>query len=305
MNVVYSFIGKMPAYIVTSIKQLRLFFDGKIYVIYDNINDTIRHDLESFGVNFVHYDTVKSDRFAERNRKQGFEYVPRLGDRALLFMRSYERFYLLHNLMLMYDLTNVWFMELDIMMYINPVEILSMLEGCNVAYAHHRPKSSNSGIFFVRTAKHLDQILETFDTCYNDARTEMWMLWKHYEKNPDIVMFPLCSTPCDKESIHFWKDHVRFSNLLFDGAILGILYFGYDPVHTGGHIVPQIKHIENVAGRFLNIWKYGELIWETNTAGLSLPYFITKTGKKYKITNLHIHSKALERASSEVIEHNV
>jgi hypothetical protein len=305
MNVVYSFIGKMPDYVETSVKQLRLFFDGDIYLIYNDISDKIRANLESHGVKLVDYDLVKSERFFEREKKQGFEHVPRLGDRAQLFMRSYERFYLLHNLMVLHNLQNIWFMELDIMMYMNPTEILPMLDGRNMAYAYQRPKASNSGVFFVREALHLNKVLDTFDICRGDARTEMEMLWVHYMNNPDIAMFPLCSTPCESESPHFWKDHGLFGDILFDGAILGVLYFGYDAIHTGGKIVPQITNVGNVAGRFLNIWKHGELIWETNDGGLSLPYFVTKSGKKYKIANLHIHSKALSFASSEKTDHTL
>lgn len=296
MNVVYSFIGKMPEYIVISVKQLRLFYSGSIFIIYSDISEKLRNDLESFSVTLVDYESVKSTRFFEREGRLSFEHVPRLCDRAELFKRSYERFYLLHNLMIQKNLTNVWFMELDIMMYVDPSEFLPSLEGKPLAFAYHRLDHCNSGIFYVSNEKPLESILSTFDECIKEYNTEMKMLWIHYKRNPDITMFTLCP-PTEKESKHFWKDHELFGEVLFDGAILGILNFGKDPYHTGEKIVFQPVAIH--APHFLNIWKYGETIWEKDSRGLLLPYFQTNSGIKYRIANLHIHSKNLLAACSD------
>jgi hypothetical protein len=273
MNVVYSFIGEMPTYIITSVRQLRLFFSGAIYLIYDRMSEHIKDELTKLEVTIVHYDSVKSERFVERQSKLGFEYVPRLGTRAELFARSYERFYLLHNLMILHSLEKIWFMELDIMMYMSPVDILPSLEGVPMAYAYHRANHCNSGIFFVRGIEPMDRLLETLDSYINrSGNTEMQALHAHFKKHSDITMFPLCPTPCGEDPM-FFKDHGRFDDLLFDGAILSILYFGFDPIHTGGRLVPQINCVGNVASRFLNIWKYGNMKWERNADGLNLPYF--------------------------------
>lgn len=296
MNVVYSFIGKMPEYIVLSVKQLRLFFIGPIYIIFNDMSEKIRNDLEILSVHFINYDSVKSTRFFEREKRLSFEHVPRLYERAELFKRSYERFYLLHNLMIQKNLTNVWFMELDIMMYMNPNDFLPCLEGKSLAFAYHRLDHCNSGIFYVNCEKDLKNILSTFDESIVSHNTEMKMLWIHYTRNPHITMFPLC-IPTEKENKFFWKDHELFGEVLFDGAILGIVNFGKDPFHTGGKIV--LQPVSNYAPHFLNIWKYGETIWEKDSSGLLLPYFQTNTGIKFRIANLHIHSKNLLAASSE------
>ena len=38
MNVIYSFIGKLPEYIIETIYQLRLYYNGDVYLIIDDYN---------------------------------------------------------------------------------------------------------------------------------------------------------------------------------------------------------------------------------------------------------------------------
>ena len=38
MNIIYSFIGKLPNYIIDSIYQCRLYFNDNIYLITDDLN---------------------------------------------------------------------------------------------------------------------------------------------------------------------------------------------------------------------------------------------------------------------------
>ena len=63
INVVLSFIGTMPSYIIECIKQLRIFYKGYIYLIYSEISPDIAKDLENYNVLFVHYSLVQSQRF--------------------------------------------------------------------------------------------------------------------------------------------------------------------------------------------------------------------------------------------------
>jgi hypothetical protein len=299
MNVVYSFIGTMPNYVVTSIRQLRFFFDGPVYLIFDNLSKDIETQLSVLGVRLIPYESVKSERFEIRKRKLEFSTVPKLESRSQLFARSYERFYLLGNLMKNLSLENVWFMELDIMMYLNPNELLPMLGKYDMAYAYHRPSHCNSGIFFTRDLPSLEKLLTTMDNYLRkDGNFEMFALHEHYLSTAGIAMFPLCAPPSAEHPM-FWKNHEDFGDLLFDGAILSILYFGFDPFHTGGVIKPQIHDIPNVEKRFLNIWKYGKMIWKKDSHDLQLPYFQTNDGREYRIANLHVHSKTLDATRSD------
>ena len=120
MNVVLSFIGKMPEYIIECVKQLRLFFKDSIYIIYDDVSNEIHQMLDNYNVIWIEYMYVKSMRFDLISDSKKFMYVENLKDREELFLRSYERFYLLDELIRLHNLKNVWFMEIDILMYVDP-----------------------------------------------------------------------------------------------------------------------------------------------------------------------------------------
>ena len=128
MNVVLSFIGKMPEYIIECVKQLRLFFKDSIYIIYDDVSNEIREVLDNYNVIWIEYIYVKSMRFDLISDSKKFMYVENLKDREELFLRSYERFYLLDELIRLHNLKNVWFMEIDILMYVDPNIFLQKLK---------------------------------------------------------------------------------------------------------------------------------------------------------------------------------
>jgi len=213
-------------------------------------------------------------------------------------MRSFERFYLLDELMRQKSLKYVWFMELDILMYTSPNTFLESLKNVPTAYSYHRTDHCNSGIFYIRDSESLQPILNAFDKFSNGFQSEMRALYAYTNEvgSDNVLFFPLMFQ--SSENRLFWKDDDKFNKYLFDGAILGMYYFGIDPIHTNGQIQTQNPRIYDMENKFLNIWKYGDLVWEQTTQGL-IPYFKVKaTGEKRPISNLHIHSKDLKSAVS-------
>ena len=94
VTIVLSFIGPMPAYIYECIRQINVVYKNTIYLIYDQISEELLKKLEEYNVSYIPYDTVRSKRFDDRFKQTDFEYIPGLKGRELLFLRSYERFYL-------------------------------------------------------------------------------------------------------------------------------------------------------------------------------------------------------------------
>lgn len=295
MNVVYSFIGVMPPYVIESVKQLRLFYDGPVYIIYSDMSESIKRQLDEFKVVFVSFETVASERFNSIFKQSDFSTVAGLKERSLLFMRSYERFYLLDELIKLYNLQYVWFMELDILMYVSPNEFLPALNSKPCAYSYHRKGSFNAGIFYVKDSESLQPILDTFDTFNGGFRSEMVALDSHFHKESTDTLFPLIN-PCSENPL-YWKDYKEFGGYLFDGAILGIYYFGLDTYHTNGKIVTRNTSVYSLKDKFLNIWKHGNLEWTKTEKGY-MPYFKLTNGSELRIANLHIHSKDLSSAVS-------
>ena len=292
MNVVLCFIGKMPSYIIECVTQLRLFFSGPLYIIYDDMDTTI---VEKFNVILVHYDTVKSSRFEAKCKPNTFSEIKGLIGREQLFKRSYERFYLIAELIKQRKLKYIWHMEIDNLLYVNPNIFLSFLEDRPCVFSYHRPGACIAGVFYVRDLVAMEDILVSLDSFKKDFIHEMAALDYHQQNNPDTTLFPLLFPAPEDE--RYWKDFSEFS-YIFDGVILGIYYFGLDPYHTNGQIVTHSKSTYNIEQRFLNIWKYGNLIWE-NENGILMPYFEKlNTNEKIPVANLHIHSKNLKAAIS-------
>ena len=122
MIIVLSFIGKLPSYIVDCIHQIRLFYNGDIYLILDDISSFYLIELQKYDIKTIEYSKVISNHFIEsyqRNQNK-FVVLPSLVGREFLFIRSFERFFLLQNAMKQFDLSDVLFMELDNLIYDDP-----------------------------------------------------------------------------------------------------------------------------------------------------------------------------------------
>jgi len=307
MNVVLSFIGKMPSYIIECVTQLRLFFKDSIYVIYNDISDEIKNKLNEYNVIFVEYNTVISGRFNNFQKNKNFDIVNGLVGREELFRRSYERFYLLEELMKRYQLKNIWFMELDVVMYTNPNIFLKTLQYYPYCYCAHDEVRSNGSIFYVKDVESFQPILNTFDLHIpNGLISEMYSLNQHLKKNQNILLFPL--TFSNLNTIEFWGSNGLFNGYIFDGAIMGQYLFGVDPYHTNRKII--IKNMESINYQYhykdnIEIWNY-IIEWKKNDNNLFLPYIREHPrGKLIPISNLHIHSKDLISAVSYTSNKNI
>jgi hypothetical protein len=292
MNVVLSFIGNMPKYTIECIQQLRLFFDGPIYLIYSLIDPSIKTVLDTFRIIYIDYKEVESERFNITSTNKSFCVVDRLNDRKELFKRSYERLYLLDNLLLKYNLTNVWFMEIDILMYCNPNIFTATLQLVPYVYCYHKENHCSSAILYVRDYLSLQPILDSLDQYSNGFMSEMIALNFHYSKNANDILFPLI-TPYT-ENIKYWEFYSAFHTFIFDGATIGQYLFGVDPVNNNNTIT---RNDSSKLDGHVKIWNHGTFEWYKNNKGLNIPYFKTDN-TLVPIANLHIHSKDLISAIS-------
>lgn len=300
MNIVLSFIGKMPSYIIECITQLRLFFKDSIYVIYNDISDEIKNKLNEFDIKMIEYETVISERFNNLQKNVKFNKVNGLIGREELNKRSYERFYLLEELMKKHKLEDIWFMELDIIMYVNPNNFLPTLKNYPYCYCYHDGDKCNGSIFYIKNVESLQKILKTFDThTRTDNMTEMYSLFIHLKNNPNDMLFPLSFA--SESNKNNWMYYGLFNGYIFDGAIIGQYFFGVDPYHSYGIINKQnIKDINKLYSfnDCVKIWNY-IVEWIPNENNLLFPYIREyPRGPLKPIVNMHIHSKNLLSASS-------
>jgi len=292
LNIVLSFIGKMPPYIIECVKQLRLFFNDNVYIIYSDIDKELKDDLLNFNVTLIDYNLVVSERFNNISKYKNFHIVPNLTGREDLFKLSYERFYILYELMKLLNLKNVWFMEIDILLYVNPNIFLRNLINIPYAYCYHRPNEGNTATFYVKNHDIMFNLLELLDNYTGPFISEMHAFGQNISNNESLLLLPLIFP--NNMSSEYWLNYGIFDNYIFDAAVIGQYLFGLDPLHT--------QNLEEFLYKFqipsIGITKY-IFEWHKNENGLYLPYIKEhEKGPLIPIANLHIHSKNLIKAVS-------
>jgi len=217
--------------------------------------------------------------------------VPSLTGRENLFIYSFERFFLLYNLMNQTSLTNVLFMELDNLLYDNPLKWLPSMKMSEMAYMFDNVNRGSSGIAYIQSTVILDLFLQecrTFITTSTDFMTEMTVLYTFWEKYKERVQWlPVLWSDASQPA----QMNATFPlyNTIFDAASLGIYLGGMDPYHTNGVIV------KGLSGK----WSYHDYSqytyqWIKDEAQRLIPYIQNSATKELiRINNLHIHSKDL------------
>ena len=298
MILVYSFIGKLPSYIVETIYQCRLYYNGIIYLIIDDLQSIFIEKLTVMNVNIIDYSSVKDDDFLQlaQNNKHKFMTLPKLGDRSLLFLRAFERFYLLCNLMRQKSLENVLFVELDNLLYDNPLNWLNVLSNFEIAFMIDNKDRIGSGIFYAKNHEVLSQLTTIYNTYIieSDTKTE-FVCEMHANAFAMKKLKSLCILPTIfEESIEakqipqIAENFENFGSVLFDSSAYGIYLLGLDPYHTEGRILLYQKN----PGALIDCSRY-QLEWQFDIKdGLRKPY-IKRNDKWIPIVNLHVHSKEL------------
>lgn len=315
MHIVYSFIGKLPEYIIDTIWQSRLFFNDDIWLITNDLESQYILKLNELKLNvkIINYNELISNDIKDLEIKYNsvFHYIDSLKGREQLILRSFERFFLLKNLMAFKSIRNAFFIELDNTIYDNPYKWLSELEKYNISAMGHNDNSihrhefncdvMSTGICYVKdytSALHFCNYLTTYCEDILKHRdvfpSEMNASFRYYKKYSDRVdTLPLIWNESSLPSYYY--NRLKDYKSIFDGASLGILLFGLDPFHTEGKIVLGQKT------KWTNMdFRPYSYKWEKDSENRNIPYIKNPhTGEWLRINNLHIHSKVLKPALSK------
>ena len=300
MNVVYSYVGTLPHYSVLTVSQMRTFFNGPIYFIVEQIDSPFIPFLKDLGVTIVDYNDVRHNDFLDivcetplRN-----SYINNLPGREWLFVRAFERFFILKNCMDLLHLEDVFFVELDNLVYQNPNDWLPIFSQKDLAYMYDNRTRCASGIAYIKNTDALQLLLDGFinylevhktkNVCLNEMDALYWFHNKYSEK---VYIMP---THWKEYSIPFLytQNFGDFGDSIFDSAPYGIFLFGEDYCHTQGERIRGVKW----KGSELDITKY-VYTWKRDNEGRNIPYVVHEN-KEYKLNNLHIHCKELHEGMS-------
>jgi hypothetical protein len=298
MNIVLSFIGILPSYIKESIYQIRLFYKDDIYLIINDLESPYISYLNNYNVKIIPYINVVNTRLIEivNQNIHKFAILPKLIGREELFVRSFERFFLLKNLMNSHNLSNCLFLELDNLIYDNPYNWLSEFSKHELCYMYDNDDRCSSGIMYVNNHNSLDNFLNYilyFIGNSNDFMTEMTTLYRYYENNKEKVQ--ILPTYWNKENIPFIakQNYDLYNDSIFDALAIGCFLLGLDPYHTNGKIEVGQKAEWCAIDYTKEIFE-----WKLDTEGRRIPYIYDGV-KWLRVNNLHIHSKDLKSGISK------
>jgi hypothetical protein len=302
MNVVYSYIGSLPEYAIDTVYQTRLFYNGPIYFIVSDTHSPIVSKLiNEFNVEIIPYESVISDDFNDlyKLNKDKFMIFNDLVGREKLFIYAYERYFLLYNVMVLKKLTNVFFMEVDNLIYDNPVKWLDEFSKREIAFMYDNHYRCGAGICYIKNMTALLKLNIYFVNYIMNPSCkmahEMKSLHDFWESNPYLVQLLPTHWPNDSLPIMIYDEYENYNNTIFDVAGLGIYLGGMDPYHTKGIITKGLRGLWS----FVDYTPY-QYDWKKDDQDRKIPYIWNPIDKIWlKINNLHIHSKELKDCLSK------
>jgi hypothetical protein len=300
MILVYAFVGPLPSYSLETIHQARLFFDGDIYFIISDIENPLVETLKTkYSVHIVPYESVKDENFNHliSVTESKFCIVKTLKGRERLFIHAFERFFVLANLMKQKALSDVFFLELDNLMYNDPRLWEESFKKYDMSYMFDNYNRASSGICYVKNTDILNMYLDhnvIFILSTTEFVNEMTTLYTFWEQNQSRVgMLPThwIDSSQPSQTYQEFNDY----NSVFDALSMGIYLGGIDPHHSKGKLTLGLKSEWGLVDytKYMYEWKMDEM-------GRKIPY-VYNGSSWVRINNLHIHSKNLEACLSKAI----
>uniref|UniRef100_A0A6C0JL19 Nucleotide-diphospho-sugar transferase domain-containing protein n=1 Tax=viral metagenome TaxID=1070528 RepID=A0A6C0JL19_9ZZZZ len=297
MIIAFCFIGILPDYIKETIHQVRLFFDGDVYLITNQLGSQYINDITSYNVNIINYDDVKSDVFydvATKNRHK-FHYMSDLIGRENLFMTAFERFFVLQNLLKKNNIEDCLFLELDNLIYDDPSKWLSQFSKNELCYMFDNYNRYSSGLMYVKNYNSLSGFLEEaleFIKNSSEFLNEMTVLYNYYIKNKENVQILPTYWQIENAPEELYINYLNYNNTIFDSAPMGCYLLGLHPYHTNGILIKNQKS----PFTYLDCTK-NKFTWLNDDKGRRRP-FIWNGENWILINNLHVHAKNLNEGLS-------
>ncbi len=300
-SIVFVHIGdKLPSYLENAMEQAQLFNpNADIYLI---AGETALKKLPEK----LQKDTYKKI-YCERLRKtpahRKFNNTSTLNKffRDGFCSHTAERFLYLNDFITQYEITNMFHLENDVLLYADLSTMLPTFisEYKGVAATFDNEVRCVPGFVYVANKDAMNKLADFMGKNASKGLNDMEMLalYKNQSKREDIDYLPIIHSDFVKEDTfkskmgHIANNKERFHNNLskfdsiFDAAAFGQYLGGQNP--DNGPCKPGFI---NECCLF-NVSKV-TIEWEIDEKGRKVP-FGTYNGTKYRINNLHIHSKKL------------
>ncbi len=296
MEIIYAFIGKLPSYILGTVHQVRTWSNNKITLITDDIESPYINLLKNYNVSVINAKELEDTSFlntVDENINK-FCIATKIGDRKLLFIKSFERFFLLLNYMKKYNPQHILFLELDMLLYFNPDDLLPKLSEKEMALSYVDKDFYCSAFFYIKSVEILTNLTNFFKQFIKDAKpdeflSEMLALGKWFQNPQNLKSCWLLPSAPNHDSYNILarRDFHAFNKSLFDGLGIAIAVDGPDYTHRNEWKQKEKKW-------WATDVKYYQYSYNWKTVnGLRVLYAKPDApgAEEYKVQCLHVHRK--------------
>ena len=295
----------VPPYLRDCIKQIRLWNPlVNIYLILDDC-----HKDEPFFTKLEEeYDVKLAFRSMLQQTPEHKYFLNNFkGDRVFrkgFWLHVKERFFLIQELIIKEDLTNIISMEYDVLLYINIDPLIKELkESRHMRMVRDNDQRGYPAFLFIPNAESLRRFNNFLISIINTPLDDMQILAAYADDSGAMSYFPVISDDRNEsipqrrskqghtsECPFYLSDEFRRFNMLFDSASVGQWVGGIDSRNTGGHKITQYENesaLYNINEMSFE-WKKNpeNFLWQPILDG-------------YVLATIHVHSKALSSFMSD------
>lgn len=305
-SVVFIHVGeKIPDYLLVATGQVRLFNpDANIIVVSDQkaLNNLDQQTCRNQNLVLISCQSLahsKEHIVFKKNTK-----LPHL--REGFWIKATERFFYLDELIATYDLKDVFHMEYDNMLYVNLTSLLPIFHHYypNMGATFDNDNRCIPGFVYCAHAQGIKKLTQFIAQMASKGRNDMEIiaLFKKNNSSDSITNLPIIMPEyLAKNKLKTSLGHIPlvpghyFLNIdefksIFDAAALGQFLGGIDP--RLGKSVPGFINESCLFNSSLLTYE-----WHHDEMGRKIPYAIFDN-QRYRINNLHIHSKKLSSFAS-------
>jgi hypothetical protein len=278
MKIILVSVGNFQEYILDNINNLLLFNNNDITVITNK--EFFRHFID-YRVILIDCNELSVNHF-NINSKLNKEYRNGFWNYCSL------RLFYIYSYIQQYNLTSCIHLENDVLTYIHFDDIKSNFKEDKVYATFDCDTRVIPGIIYIPNHKSFEPIINNYNFHLNDM--------ENLAKFNESVILPLPIFPIISDNIFKFNKLYFDFNMIFDGAAIGQYLGGVDP-----------RNIPGDTRGFINetcVIKYNNYKFEwIQIDNLFIPHLVIEN-IKYKICNLHIHSKNLQKfmANNKFIE---
>lgn len=300
-NIIYVYLApQLPSYIYIALEQARLFNPKtNIFLI---ANEAALHQCQEM-LNAQNIIAVPAEKLQPSMHHQQFNATSTLDTESYggLWRKSTERFFYMQELIALYNLKSVIHVEADVMLYFDISEFKDVFDRyAGIGAVFDCDVRCIPSVIYISNERAINHLAAFIAEKASRGLFDMQMLGAYrnrysaeYVDNLPLIMpeYLQCHAFMNGTSRpqSYFNNIERFQSI-FDAAAIGQYLGGVSPVHGP----PQPGFINETC-----IFNPSHLRfeWHKDAQGRNTPFAVCN-GKKYRINNLHIHSKSLEKFKS-------